>query len=158
MRTTLGASFGEIQLVVAGYLLAYAAFLIAGGRLGDLYGRKLVLMAGTAVFTLGAAASGVAPTVPILVVARAAQGFGAALMYPQFLAIIQDTFEGRDRDIALGLFGAVIGLGLVLGQLLGGAIISLDIAGLSWRPAFLALVPIGAAALAAAAPLLAETP
>src|SRR5262249_13376189 len=79
------------------------------------------------------------------------------LMYPQFLAIIQDGFEGRDREIALGLFGAVIGLGLVLGQLLGGAIISLDLAGLSWRPAFLALVPIGAAALVGAALLLKNT-
>lgn len=79
MRRTLGASFGQIQLVIAGYVLVYAVFLIAGGRLEDLYGRKLVLMAGTAIFTLGAAASGVAPSVPILVVARAAQGFGAAL-------------------------------------------------------------------------------
>src|SRR5262249_35759053 len=99
-------------------------------------------------------ASGLALNIPSLVVARATQGLGAALMYPQFLAIIQDTFEGRDRDIALGMFGAVIGLGLVLGQLLGGVIISLDIAGLSWRPAFLALVPIGAAALLGAAVLL----
>src|SRR5262249_3835209 len=71
MRSSLGASFGQIQLVVAGYVLVYAVFLIAGGRLGDLYGRKLVLMAGIAIFTLGAAASGVAPNVPILVVARA---------------------------------------------------------------------------------------
>src|SRR5262245_56085277 len=77
MGRTLGASFGQIQLVVAGYALAYAAFLIAGGRLGDRYGRKLVLMAGLAIFALGAAASGLAPNVPVLVGARAAQGFGA---------------------------------------------------------------------------------
>jgi len=157
MRRTLGASFGEVELVVAGYVLVYALFLIAGGRLGDLYGRKHVFLAGIAIFTLATAVCGVAPSVPVLVVARAAQGFGAALMYPQFLAIIQVTFEGRDRDIALGLFGSVIGLGMVLGQLLGGAIISLDIAGLSWRPAFLALVPVGAVALAAAALLLDNT-
>jgi MFS family permease len=154
IRRTFGATFGEVQLVVASYVLVYALFLIAGGRLGDRYGRKRVLLAGIALFTLATAVCGLAPNVYILILARAAQGFGAALMYPQFLAIIQDTFEGRDRDIALGLFGAVIGLGLVLGQLMGGAIVSLDISGLSWRPAFLALVPIGGVALVAAAVLL----
>ena len=88
MRRTLGASFGEVELVVAGYVLVYALFLIAGGRLGDLYGRKHVFLAGLAIFTLATAACGVAPNVPVLVVARAAQGFGAALMYPQLLAIV----------------------------------------------------------------------
>lgn len=144
MRLTLNASFGQIQLVIAGYTLVYATFLIAGGRLGDIYGRKRAFLVGVAVFTLAAAAGGLAPNTATLIIARMVQGLGAAFMYPQFLSLIQDTFEGRERDMALGLFGATIGLGVVVGQLLGGLIISLDIAGLTWRPAFLVLVPIGA--------------
>jgi MFS family permease len=156
MRRTLHASFGEIQLVIAGYVLTYVVFLIAGGRLGDLWGRKRVLIAGAAIFTAGAAAGGLAPGTAALVLARMVQGLGAALMYPQFLSIIQDTFEGGERDRALAVFGATIGLGAVAGQLLGGAIISLDIAGLSWRPAFLDLVPIGLVTIVAAAALLTD--
>jgi MFS family permease len=150
MRLSLHASFGQIQLVIAGYTLVYAIFLIAAGHLGDLLGRKHMLIAGVVLFTLSAAACGLAPNTPTLIAARMLQGLGGALMYPQFLTIIQDAFEGHERDLALGAFGAMIGIGVVIGQVVGGAVISLDIAGQSWRPAFLLLVPIGAVLLIAA--------
>src|SRR5207249_11674149 len=104
IRSTLHASFGEIQLVIAGYTLVYAILLILGGRLGDRLGRKRVLIAGVTIFTVAAGAGGFAPGTTELVAARMLQGLGAALMYPQFLSIIQDTFDGRERDLALGLF------------------------------------------------------
>src|SRR5579859_470223 len=97
MQRTLGASFGEIELVVAVYMLAYAIFLIAGGRLGDIFGRKRLLMAGLALYTAGLVASGLAPDVPVLIAARALQGLGAALLYPQILCVIEETFEGDER-------------------------------------------------------------
>jgi MFS family permease len=148
IRRTLGASFGEIQFVIAGYILVYAIFLVGGGRLGDIYGRKRVFMVGVTLFTMAAAAGGLAPNTGTLIVARMFQGLGAALMYPQFLSIIQETFESpAERNLALGMFGAVIGVGFVLGLLLGGVLISLNIGGATWRPAFLVLVPIGVASL-----------
>ncbi|WP_327354388.1 MFS transporter [Streptomyces sp. NBC_01304] len=149
LQRSLQVGFGTAQFVIAGYGLVYAIFLITGGRLGDVLGRKRVLLTGLALFTLAVAVCGIAPNAPVLIGARLVQGFGAALVYPQILSIIQDTFEGRERNFALGLFGATIGVALVAGQLIGGALIQLDLAGLGWRPAFLVLVPIGAAALLA---------
>ena len=147
IQQSLHAGFGEIMFAVAGYGLAYAAFLTTGGRLGDLLGRKRVLLTGLAVFTAAVAVGGLAPDTAVLIAARLLQGFGAALIYPQVLSIIDDTFEGRERTFALGLFGASIGVAIVAGQLIGGAMIELDVFGLDWRPAFLVLVPIGLAAL-----------
>lgn len=146
LQQTLHVGFGAVQFVVAGYGLVYAIFLITGGRLGDVMGRKRVLLAGLALFTVAVAVSGLAPNAPVLIGARLVQGFGAALIYPQILSIIQDTFEGKERNFALGLFGATIGVAIVIGQLIGGALIELDLGGLAWRPAFLVLVPIGAGA------------
>jgi MFS family permease len=157
IRTSLHTTFGEAEFVVAGYALAYAVFLVSGGRLGDLVGRRTMLLAGLAVFTVGAAIAAVAPTSPVLIVARLVQGVGAALLYPQMLSIIQDTFTGDERTFALGLFGSVIGVGLIAGQLAGGVLISLNLGGLSWRPAFLVLIPIGALALAGTALLVRNT-
>lgn len=157
MQRTLHASFGEIELVVAAYTLVYAIFLIAGGRLGDIVGRKRVLMAGLALFTVGLVAGGLAPDAVVLIAARVLQGLGSALLYPQILSIIEETFEGQERGLALGLFGATIGVALVAGQLLGGVLIELDIAGLAWRPAMLLLVPVSAAAFAAAGVVMSDT-
>jgi MFS family permease len=150
MQRTLNASFGEIELVVAAYTLAYAVFLIAGGRLGDILGRKRVLMAGLALFTVGQAIGGVAPTAWILIAARVLQGLGSALLYPQILSVIEDTFEGDERGLALALFGATIGVALVAGQLIGGVIIAINLDGLAWRPAMLLLVPVSVGAFVAA--------
>ncbi|HEY4026715.1 MAG TPA: MFS transporter [Candidatus Dormibacteraeota bacterium] len=157
MQRTLNASFGEIELVVAAYTLVYAIFLIAGGRLGDIVGRKRVLMAGLAIITIGLVAGGLAPNATTLIGARVLQGFGSALLYPQILSIIEETFEGGERSLALGLFGATIGVALVAGQLIGGVLIQLDLGGLAWRPAMLVLAPVSTAALVAAAVVMSDT-
>lgn len=150
----LGASFGEIELVIASYTLAYAVLVITGGRLGDLYGYKRLFIIGMVGFTLASALCGLAPTALVLIAARVLQGISAALMYPQVLSIIQLTFTGRDRNVALGVFGATIGLASIAGQVLGGFLIQANLFGSTWRPVFLVNVPLGVLALVAASILL----
>lgn len=150
----LGASLGEIELVIASYTLAYAVLVITGGRLGDLYGYKYLFMTGIAVFTLASALCGLAPTALVLIAARVLEGISAALMYPQVLSIIQVTFTGRERNVALGVFGATVGLASIAGQLLGGILIQANLWGLTWRPIFLVNIPMGVLALVAASILL----
>jgi len=143
IRTTLGAGVSDLELVVSAYSLVYAVFLITGGRLGDILDRKRVFLFGMTVFTVASALAGYAPSAPFLVGARALQGLGAALMYPQVLSIIQVTFKGPERSLALGLFAAISGIGAITGNIIGGLLIQLDLAGLAWRPIFLVNVPIG---------------
>src|SRR6267143_4666135 len=143
IRTTLGAGVSDLELVVSVYSLVYAVFLITGGRLGDILDRKRIFLFGMTVFTVASALAGYAPSAPFLVGARALQGLGAALMYPQVLSIIQVTFKGPERSLALGLFAAVGGIGAITGNIIGGLLIQLNLAGLAWRPIFLVNVPIG---------------
>lgn len=150
IRSDLDASFGAVELVIAAYTLTYACLLVTGGRLGDLYGRRRLFIVGLLVFTGASALCGAAPSVELLVAARALQGFGGALMYPQVLAIIQVTFAGEERSRALGIFGAVIGIAAIAGQLVGGVLLTVDVFGLGWRPAFLVNVPLGVLAAVAA--------
>jgi len=142
IRADLHASFGEVELVVTAYTLTYACLLVSGGRLGDLYGRKLLFVTGLAVFGAASALCGLAPSSWTLIAARAAQGVGGALMYPQVLAIIQVTFAGEERGKALAIFGSVIGVAAIAGQILGGALLALDLWHLEWRPIFLINVPL----------------
>jgi EmrB/QacA subfamily drug resistance transporter len=151
IRANLRATYGEIEFVVSAYTLTYACLLVTGGRLGDRYGRKLLFNLGLTIFGAASFACGWAPTVGILIGARAVQGIGSALMYPQVLAIIQVTFDGNDRTRALGIFGSVIGIAAVAGNILGGALIALDIWHLEWRPIFLINVPLALATIIAAA-------
>jgi MFS family permease len=141
--TTLHASTSTLELVVAGYGIAYALLMVLGGRLGDAFGRRKLFTFGLTAFTITSLACGIAPTALTLVLARVAQGASSALMLPQVLSTIQATTTGEHRSRALGIYGAVGGIGTVVGQLLGGALVSADIAGLSWRPIFLVNVPIG---------------
>src|SRR5713101_3493926 len=143
IRTTLGAGVSDLELVVSAYSLVYAVFLITGGRLGDILDRKRIFLFGMTVFTVASALAGYAPSAPFLVGARALQGLGAALMYPQVLSIIQVTFKGSERALALGVFAAISGIGAITGNILGGFLIQLNIGGLAWRPIFLVNVPIG---------------
>ena len=154
IRTGFAATFGDAELVVAGYTLAYAVLLITGGRLGDIYGRKALFLGGMAIFTLASALCGLAPSVHVLIGARVLQGIGAALMYPQVLAVIQLTFSGPERNTALAIFAGTIGLASVAGQLVGGLLIAADLWGLTWRPVFLINVPVGIAAIVAASVVL----
>jgi EmrB/QacA subfamily drug resistance transporter len=143
IKTTLGAGVADLELVVSAYSLVYAVFLITGGRLGDILDRKRIFLFGMTVFTVASALAGYAPSAVFLIGARALQGFGAALMYPQVLSIIQVTFKGSERSLALGLFAAISGIGAITGNVVGGLLIQLNLAGLSWRPIFLVNVPVG---------------
>lgn len=156
-QAELGASDSQIQLVVATYAIAIASLLILGGRLGDLFGRRRVFMAGLALFTASSALCGAAPGIELLLVGRVLQGIGAALFAPQVLSIIGVTFDGDERRRAVTTYGVVMGLAAAGGQLIGGALIALDLLGLDWRACYLVNVPIGIAALALAPRALAES-
>ena len=144
----LSASTAALELVVAGYGVAYALFLVVGARLGDHFGRRRIFTAGLAAFTLASLLCGVAPSAGLLVAFRVLQGASAALMLPQALSTIQATTDGEPRARAISLFSAVGGLSAVVGQVIGGVLVAADVWGLSWRPIFLVNVPIGLAALA----------
>ncbi|GIH66711.1 MFS transporter [Microbispora siamensis] len=143
----LNASPSAIQFIVAGFGIALASGLVLGGRLGDLYGRRRLFSIGLAVFTLASAACGEAPSAGFLVGARVVQGAGAALLMPQVLAIINTLYTGAHRTKAFNAYGMALGFGGVFGQLIGGALIRADIAGLGWRSIFLINVPVGAVTL-----------
>lgn len=143
----LPASFAQIQLVLSGYIVAYAVGLVIGGRLGDRYGRRRMWLLGVAGFVLTSVLCGAAPTAAALVVARLLQGLTAALMLPQVLASIQVLFDGPARARAIGAYGAVIGLASLSGQLVGGALIALNLASSGWRSVFFVNVPLGGVAM-----------
>ncbi|MFE4633604.1 MFS transporter [Streptomyces sp. NPDC056773] len=147
IQADTGASSAAMQWIPAAYALTFALGLITGGRLGDLYGRKRVFLAGTAVFTLASLLCGIATSPQLLVAARAVQGLGAAVMVPQVLATIAVTVQGPSRAKAFGLYGIVMSLGGVLGPALGAVLTAADIAGLGWQMIFLINLPIGLATL-----------
>lgn len=153
----LHASFAELQLVVAGYILAYAVLLVTGGRLGDLYGRKRLFLLGISGFTLFSALCGVAPTALLLIIFRVAQGAAAALMYPQVISFIQVSFDQSERPRAFGYSAAVAGLASILGQVFGGFLLTANLFNMGWRSIFLVNVPIGIVVLPAALLVLRES-
>jgi EmrB/QacA subfamily drug resistance transporter len=157
IQRDLDATYSQIQWVLAGYQLAFAVTLITGGRLGDIFGRKRLFMIGMAGFTLASALCGLAQSPEMLIGSRILQGLMGAIMFPQTLSVIQVTFPPRERGTAFGIFGATIGLATITGPLVGGLLINADLFGLEWRPIFLVNVPIGVAALVAAARLLRES-
>jgi EmrB/QacA subfamily drug resistance transporter len=157
IQRELHASFGEVQLVLALYQLAYAVVLITGGRLGDIYGRKRLFMLGMGGFVLASLLCGVAQSPEMLIASRVLQGLMASLMYPQVLSFIQVLFPLSERPKAFAAFGATIGLATIMGPLLGGILVQLNIAGLDWRPIFLVNLPVGIAVLTAATFLLPES-
>jgi EmrB/QacA subfamily drug resistance transporter len=157
MQADLHASTGAIEWVVAGYGLTFATLLITAGRLGDRHGRRRMFSLGLALFTLASAACGLAWSPTSLVAARLAQGIAAALLSPQVLSIIGVAYAGPDRVRALSVYGIVLGLAAVGGQLLGGVLVQADVAGLGWRSCFLINVPIGLAALALAGRVVPES-
>jgi EmrB/QacA subfamily drug resistance transporter len=144
----LDASPSSLEWVVAGYGLTFAAFLITAGRLGDDIGRRRVYAVGLGLFTFASLACGLAPGPETLVLARLAQGVAAAVVMPQVLSIIGVAYRGPDYVRALSIYGVVLGLAAVGGQLIGGALVESDLAGLGWRWCFLINVPVGLAGLA----------
>ncbi|MBC9726846.1 MFS transporter [Streptomyces sp. TRM68367] len=155
--TDLAASESVLELVVAGYGVAYAVLLVLGGRLGDLFGRRRLFVGGMAAFGLTSLACGLAPDAWSLVAARVAQGASAAAMLPQVLATIQATTEGPRRARAMSLYGATAGLSMIAGQILGGVLVAADIAGTGWRAVFLVNVPVVLVGLLLAARAVPET-
>ena len=157
IQRTIGATEAQVQLTVAFYGLSFAVFLITGGRLGDIYGRKRVFQIGMAGFTLSSALCGFAGSPEQLIFFRIIQGAFAALMSPQVLATIQVLFEGDERDKATGYVGATVGVGSLLGNVVGGWLVGANLFGLEWRPIFFVNVPIGIAAIIATQLLLQES-
>ena len=157
MQADLHASTGAIEWVLAGYGLTFATLLITAGRLGDGFGRRRMFAVGLALFTVASAACGLAWSPGALVAARLVQGVAAALLSPQVLSIIGVAYQGPDRVRALSVYGIVLGLAAVGGQLVGGVLVQADVAGLGWRSCFLINVPIGVVALALAPRLVPES-
>src|SRR5436190_15547671 len=154
IRLDLRASGSDLQLIVAGYVIAYAVLLITGARLGMRFGFRRTFIWGLALFTGASLACGLAPTSQALIVVRAIQGAGAALMVPQVFSMIQRNFAGPARSQALSMWAATLALGGVVGQVLGGTLVSADLLGTGWRPVFLVNVPIGLVLLIASLRLL----
>jgi EmrB/QacA subfamily drug resistance transporter len=157
IATDLGAGESSLEWVVAGYGLTFAAFLITAGRLGDEFGRRRIYAFGLALFTVASLACGLAPSPGTLVLARVAQGVAGAVVMPQVLSIIGVTYKDGDYVRALSYYGVALGLAAVGGQVIGGALVQTDVAGLGWRGCFLINVPIGLAALAVTPRLVPES-
>jgi len=154
IKADLGFAQGDLQWVISAYALVFGGFLLLGGRAADLLGRRRLFLAGLVVFTLSSLLAGFAWSEASLIAARASQGLGAALITPAALSILSTTFsEGRERNIALGVWGAVGGFGAAAGLLMGG--ILTDTVGWQWN--FFVNVPVAAAALAAPPRLLSES-
>jgi EmrB/QacA subfamily drug resistance transporter len=143
IETAFKASLSDLQWVIDAYALTLAALLLTAGSIADLAGRRRVFAVGIVVFTLGSALCGVAQSSLFLSLARALQGVGGAIMFATALALLAQAFPPRERGVAFAAFGAVTGVAVAVGPVLGGAITS----GLSWRWIFFVNVPIGIAAL-----------
>ncbi|MVO90435.1 MFS transporter [Streptomyces sp. p1417] len=150
IQKDIDAGYSAIAWITAGYTLAFAALLITGGRLGDIYGRKRMLLIGLGGFTAASVLCGVAPDPALLTGARIAQGATAGLMIPQVLSLIHVTFPRDERGKVLGTYGGIAGLALVLGPVIGGVLVSADLLGLAWRPIFLVNIPLGVVTFVAA--------
>jgi EmrB/QacA subfamily drug resistance transporter len=154
IQTDLGFSQENLQWVISAYSLVFGGFLLLGGRLADILGRRGVFMAGLVIFSVGSLLCGLSWSDESLIAARALQGLGAATITPSALSILTTTFtEGRERNIALGAWGAVGGVGAAAGVLMGGILTDL----LSWEWIFFVNVPVGIVALALAPVLLRES-
>src|SRR6059058_4814282 len=154
IKSDLHFAQANLQWVISAYAIVFGGFLLLGGRLADLLGRRRLFIAGVALFTVSSALCGLAWSEGSLIVFRAIEGLGGALFAPAGLSLLMTTFrEGRDRNVALGLWGAASGSGAAVGVLLGGVLTSY----LSWPWIFFINVPVGLAAIALAPLLLRES-
>jgi EmrB/QacA subfamily drug resistance transporter len=154
IRRELGGSYAVIEWVTAAYALAMAAGLLTGGRLGDLFGRRRMLLIGMAGFVAASALCAAAGSAGELIAARAAQGALGAIMLPQVFGLIRDLFEAHEMGRAFGVYGPVMGLSAMLGPIASGGLIGADVFGTGWRMIFLVNVPVGLAALVLGARML----
>lgn len=157
IKQGLGVSDLGMQWAVAGYVLAYAVFIVTGGRLGDLIGRRSMFLVGVAGFTLTSALCGVAWAPGVLIMARLVQGASAAVMVPQVLAMLQELFPADERGKPLAAFSTVSGLATVAGPLVSAVLLDSDPLGLGWRAIFLINVPVGVVVTLAALALVPQS-
>jgi EmrB/QacA subfamily drug resistance transporter len=153
VQRALHSSFSDLQWIVDAYALTLAAFLLTAGSLADMYGRRLLYLTGLVIFTGASALCGFATSTIMLELSRALQGIGGAIMFAVSLALLADAFRGRDRGVAFGIWGAITGLAVAIGPLLGGVLTS----GISWRWIFFVNLPIGVVAVALTAMRVAES-
>src|SRR5690625_1663653 len=143
----LGASDSDLQWVLTGYALTFGVVLVAAGRAGDILGRGPLFIVGVALFTVSSIAAGLAPDPATLNAARVVQGLGSGLLTPQVVGFIQQYFAGPERGRAYGALGAVVGVSVAIGPVLGGLIIELAGPVSGWRWTFLVNVPVGVGAI-----------
>ncbi|GAB3652183.1 MFS transporter [Nocardioides korecus] len=144
IQRELGASLSDLQWVIDAYALSLAALLLTAGSLADLFGRRRVFVIGVVLFTVGSIACGAAQDITLLTVSRAFQGIGGAAMFATALALLAGAFHSKDRGVAFGVFGAITGVAVAVGPVLGGVLTS----GLSWRWIFFVNVPLCLVAIA----------
>src|SRR5690606_1004029 len=144
----------NVVWVTSAYLLAYAVPLLITGRLGDRFGPKNIYLIGLAIFTVSSLACGLSGTLTALIVARAVQGFGAALMTPQTMAVITRTFPAQSRGAAMGLWGAASGVAMLVGPLAGGLLVD----AFGWEWIFFINLPVGVIGFIAALVLVPKLP
>lgn len=143
MQDSLNASFSEAQLFVTGFSLGLAVALIISGKLGDIYGRKRMLVIGVGGFTVMAVLGGLTSDPALLIVIRIVQGLAAALIQPQVLSTLQVSFLPKEKGLVFGIYGAMIGFGFAFGFILGGTIVNWNPFDLGWRTVFFFNVPFG---------------
>ncbi len=157
VQSALGGSASTLQWLGAGYTLAFAVFLITGARLGDMFGRRRLFLAGSAGFTVMSAACAVAPSPELLIVFRVLQGSFGALMIPQGFGMLKEMFAEDEMGKVFGAFGPMMGLSALAAPILAGALIEANVWDIGWRLVFLINVPIGIAAFAGAVRVLPRT-
>ena len=157
IRRDLHASATQLEWVVSGYMLAFAATLIIAGNLGDKFGRKRLFLSGAALFGLASLAAGLSGSGAELIAARVVQGAAAAAMAPQVLATFRVIFGRAERGKAFGIYGAMLGFASAIGLVLGGLLTGANLFGWEWRSVFYVNVPVAVAALIAGARLVPET-
>ncbi len=153
LRVDLHASLQSLEWTVNAYNLAFACFLLTGAALGDRFGRRRLFTIGLSLFTFASAAAALSPSAAVLIGARAMQGAGAAIVFPLSLTLISEAFPAEKRGAAIGLWGGITGLGVAVGPVVGGAVVS----GISWHWIFWLNVPVGLALIPLAATRLTES-
>src|SRR6188768_1841270 len=153
IQRDLDMKLSELEWIVSGYALTFAALMLIGGKLADAYGRRLIFVIGIAVFTLASLACGLASTGEVLIAARVAQGVGAAMMNPATLSIIAVTFPARERGTAIGIWAGVSALALAIGPLVGGLLTE----HVGWEWIFFVNIPVGILGIVASFLLIEES-